>query len=711
MVLFFFFQISETAKTDIKLHLLDVPKNQQNSENDNEHTSADIMGDMIDNKNNATNNIMHDQMKNELEVLRLADKTSSIQMEGIAEADSPITPKQNQSVSTPHELEENKSDENTSTQNLALSQNTDDTVNLIGKSNVNDENNTQNDGECKMNEEKLEKEIEEIDSQSEPQGKTSGRMSQTSSLPSTEIQENHSSDDIAETEPKTCIDYLKPMQSSQDAQSSDLSDTDTATTDKAEKVYTESGVDETSRDERDEVSEIENFDLSSCGEDSLEAMYYMIRKNEIIMDRHKQDSANMCEDEKITFPEKATDDIERAVREVSGKNIKLCSIGSMNSSTDEIVLKKLSSDSDELQLHIIPNSEIDSSSDPKTSPLKGTCTANESTDDEYINPIVDSMRKNEDALNEMHAKALSVQPNHNDTDDHQFETDTFNEHLMDDMVPGNIERKILASSVSEADSDYFELPSTAHRLTKDDFNVSTAFEHMTQTESTTDESDSTIESAATKIQAGARGFLTRRRIRRSSAGTSASNEKCSSFGNAAIDKSLDNLAEQHELMDERAYSTSFDPNISHDLPYDQSVDRVFGITEVKIEQRIDDASHHTADKGIDEKVSEINIEGISEDSATATAQRRLMLQRGDAMQSQSNSTPESTEQQQDDKEKLNEESNTKEKSLKNPQEVNKHDDDPKIATPLANGKKNCNNIFEMKQLLTKHNLRAIIFVL
>lgn len=639
------------------------------------------MGDMVDNKSNE--NIMHDQMRNELEVLRLADKILPIHMEGIAEVDSPLTPKQSQSFLPPQKVEDDKSNQNEAQQSLASTQNADDAVDLIEKLNENGGNGKQISNECKKDEDKFEKETEEYDSQSESQEKTSGRMSQTS-LPSTEIQENHSSDDIGET---TCIDYLKPMQSSQDAQSSDLSDTDTATTDKVEKVYTESGVDETSRDERDEVSEIENFDLSSCGEDSLEAMYYMIRKNEIIMDRqHKQANAKMCEDEKITFPEKATDDIERAVREVSGKNIKLCSIGSMNSSTDEIVLKKLSSDSDELQLHILPNSEIDSSSDPKSSPLKGTCTANESTDDEYINPILDSMQKNEDTVNEMHAKALSVQPNCSDTDDQQFETDTFNEHLMDDMVRGNIERKILASSVSEADSDYYEQPSPGHRLTKDDFNVSTAFEHMTQTESTTDESDSTIESAATKIQAGARGFLARRRIRRSSAGTSASNEKCSSFGNAAIDKSLDNLAEQHELMDERAYSTSFDPGISQDLSPDQTMDKVFGITEVKIEQRIDDAPHPTGDEEIDEKVPSINIEGISDDSSTATAQRRLMLQRGDAMQTQSNSTPESTEHQQDDKEKSNEEPNISEKSANNSQEVNKHDDDPKIDTPLANGK-------------------------
>lgn len=472
-----------------------------------------------------------------------------------------------------------------------------------------------------------------------------------------------------DTEPLTCVDYLKPI--SNDVPSSDLSDTDT--TDKAEKAYTESGVDDTSRDERDEVSEIENFDLSSCGEDSLEAMYYMIRKNEIIMDRHKQVTTQICEDEKMmVFPEKATDNLEHAVREVSGKTNKVHSIDSMNSSTDDVILKKLSSDSDEIQLHVIPNSEIDSSSsDLKSCPLKDgeQCTANESTDDEYMNPILDSMRKNDEYFNEMQAKALTVHPNrcNSQTDDqpqqqHQTETetDTYNEHLMDDMMRGTIERKILASSVSEADSDYFEVSPTTNRLTKDDFNVSTAFEHMIRTESTTDDSDSTFESAATKIQAGARGFLARRRLRKSSAGTSASCEKYSSFGNAAIDKSLENLVEQHEMHEENVYSESFDdsPTHSRDILNDPTIesidsDYVLGITEVKVEQRKDDAIEAGNDDETNdvnhtkvENVPGISIQGASEDSATA--QRRLMLQRGDAMQR--NDTPESSEQLQQQQE-------------------------------------------------------------
>lgn len=529
--------------------------------------------------------------------------------------------------------------------------------------------------------------------------------------------------EMSEAEQIKCVKHLKPAQISHDTPSSDFSDTET--NDKVEKAYTESGVDETSRDERDEVSEIENFDLSSCGEDSLEAMYYMIRKNEIIMDRSKPTPDEKCDDNdgKMQFPDAATDELSRAVREVSGKKVKLCSIDSMNSSADEVVLKKLSSDSDELQLHVIPDSEIDSSSEQKSCPSKsekGECNANDSTDDEFIKPILDSMQKNEDTVNDMHAKAMSVHPQCSDTqsDDQQLESDTFNEHLMDDMVRGNIERKIFASSVSEADSDYFEMPpSMANRLTKDDFNVSTAFEHMIRDESTTtDDSESTIESAATKIQAGARGFLTRRRLRKSSAGTSASNEKRASFGNAAIDKSLDNLIEQQELMEEAGYSESVDENATEHrhIFNDQTIDsidseKILGITEVKVEQRIDDSTKQTGNDNNeqqnngknsvngDENVPEINIQGTSEDSATA--QRRLMLQRGDAMQR--NSTPESSEQQHQHQHQQ-QQPGEKQKSLIEPNQganltehqqhaEEENNDIPKIASARANGKSNVSN--------------------
>lgn len=669
----------------------------EENENKNDSAEADksakVMGDIVENKSSTDN--LNDQMRNELEVLRLEEKSTPTPMLGIEEVDSTASPQTSETILYEGTLDV-KIDDNlgqpsgeepvvpvirTTTEIELINpvSNEGDTKQEISTDSK-DEGKSKNEEVTKEQSSTPEESSKGMENSNAPNSalvtESPQEQNDQTNLNVTEAPETGRSDEAVDTEPVTCVEYLKPI--SNDIPSSDLSDTDT--TDKAEKASTESGVDETSRDERDEMSEIENFDLSSCGEDSLEAMYYMIRKNEIIMDRHKQDGDNTGDEDKMTFPDKATDDLEHAVREVSGKKIKLCSIGSMNSSMDDVVLKKLSSDSDELQLHVIPNSEIDSSSsDLRSCPLKEQCTANESTDDEYMNPILDSMRKNDEYLNEMHAKALSVQPNRSSSQSdeqqehqqQQLETDTFNEHLMDDMMPGNIERKILASSVSEADSDYFELPPTQSRLTKDDFNVSTAFEHMIRADSTTEDSDSTIESAATKIQAGARGFLARRRIRRSSAGTSASNEMRSSIGNAAIDKSLDNLIEQQELQEENAYSESFDDESlprSHELLYDETIDsvdseKVLGITEVKVEQRKDDdanaaGNEHDDNNANDEKVPGINIQGTSEESVTA--QRRLMLQRNDAMQR--NDTPESSEHQQQQQQQPQQQQSDDEKS-------------------------------------------------
>lgn len=532
----------------------------------------------------------------------------------------------------------------------------------------------------------------------ESQSTQHNEATKTMAITETVVEHARTADDNIDTKSVTSADRLKA--NANDLPSSDFSDTET-TTNKAEKLYTESDMDETSRDEyeRDEVSEIENFDLSSCGEDSLEAMYYMIRKNEIIMDRSHKESSTATkvskEEERISksFPEKATDDLEQAVRDVSGsKKVTIRSIDdSMNSSMDEVVLKKMSSDSDELQVHVMPNSEIESSvidgvsdsstSEPKKRSMfndKAQSTVNESTDDEYIRPSLRSTQKSSDEFDEVAAvaaaatvAALSYQTSQSDSqsDDqqqHHHETDTFDEH---DMVPGNIERKILASSISDGDSDAMDVEGGGGgRLTKDNFNVSTAFEHMLRSDSITEESDTTLESAATKIQAGARGFLTRRRNRRSDGSTSMS--KGSSIGNAAIDKSIDNVIEdRRELREETSsavYSESFEESSerthSRQMLYDQTIDSVdsekmLGITEVKVEQRKDDEGGGGAAGGVDssgdgggnEKVPDINIQGISEESATAS-KRRQMLQRGDAMQRNSSAEQQSQQAQLLDKE-------------------------------------------------------------
>ncbi|KAH8368964.1 hypothetical protein KR200_000311 [Drosophila serrata] len=113
-----------------------------------------------------------------------------------------------------------------------------------------------------------------------------------------------------------------------------------------------------------------------------------------------------------------------------------------------------------------------------------------------------------------------------------------NSFYLDDETSENIRKKMMAYSLSETDSDYFD----PKKISKEDFDIDTA---MADAMGTSTETESTIVSAATKIQAGARGFLTRRRLRRASAGTKSSTmDTKASFGNDAISESLERFIEE-----------------------------------------------------------------------------------------------------------------------------------------------------------------------
>ncbi|XP_070072391.1 myb-like protein X isoform X10 [Drosophila takahashii] len=113
-----------------------------------------------------------------------------------------------------------------------------------------------------------------------------------------------------------------------------------------------------------------------------------------------------------------------------------------------------------------------------------------------------------------------------------------NSFCLDDETSENIRKKMMAYSLSETDSDYFD----PRKSSKEDFDIDTA---MADAMGTSTETESTIVSAATKIQAGARGFLTRRRLRRASAGTKSSTlDTKASFGNDAISESLERFIEE-----------------------------------------------------------------------------------------------------------------------------------------------------------------------
>uniref|UniRef100_A0A182NCV2 RIIa domain-containing protein n=1 Tax=Anopheles dirus TaxID=7168 RepID=A0A182NCV2_9DIPT len=108
------------------------------------------------------------------------------------------------------------------------------------------------------------------------------------------------------------------------------------------------------------------------------------------------------------------------------------------------------------------------------------------------------------------------------------------EDQFDGYYIGHIKNKILASSVSVADSDCPDGTRSSVESV-DENNVRTALETIASTDT-----ESTIASQATIQQAGRRSYL-----RKHSQNTS-SNIPYASFGNAAIDKSLDEFIEREE---------------------------------------------------------------------------------------------------------------------------------------------------------------------
>ncbi|XP_061391995.1 uncharacterized protein LOC133327493 [Musca vetustissima] len=117
-------------------------------------------------------------------------------------------------------------------------------------------------------------------------------------------------------------------------------------------------------------------------------------------------------------------------------------------------------------------------------------------------------------------------------------TDSF---YLDDDTTKNIRSKIMAYSLSETDSDVFDKNYTENKCHILDYvNGSTA---LVDNIDTSTETESTIVSAVTKLQAGARGYLTRKRLGRTSDLKSAQGDESrkASFGNAAISESLEFL--------------------------------------------------------------------------------------------------------------------------------------------------------------------------
>lgn len=237
-----------------------------------------------------------------------------------------------------------------------------------------------------------------------------------------------------------------------------------------------------------ENNKLDDIDISKFEKDSLEAMYYSLKKNDIMVDRMQ--------------------------RRASEQKIEL------NSTPKHL-----------------PGEPV--------TPLQFENGDHEEQHKEETEAEVKSQKRPSLSLIKMHTIAGDMNFETSFTSDEIRELDkerTLNKSL-DELTSENIKLKMRAYSVSfesngEDNGSFDDVENVMELQAKnmrDDFNISTALEPITSTDT-----DSSIVSAVTKIQARTRGFLTRKKLR----SKAETYEPKASFGNGAISESLENLVQE-----------------------------------------------------------------------------------------------------------------------------------------------------------------------
>lgn len=282
---------------------------------------------------------------------------------------------------------------------------------------------------------------------------------------------------------------------------------------------------------------IENFDFEAK-KDTAEAMYYKLKKNEI---ESKKLSRSVSVRENLSG--EANDALQQPVEEETvhcrsepdeddddvimmrpapptSANRRLMPGMSM----DERLLGSILSSADYLRQR---NNVVEA--DVHESPVGTNATSSEFYPDGQFDPLLEATLKQHKFLMSHESdgtKLIKTQ----DFADGVGEEDTF-----DDFDTSNqIRRRIMASSISVADS--FDFDPSNNKSIIDDDKIRTTLETIQSTDS-----ESTIGSAATKIQ----------NVHRRSSTTAAQFSQFSSIGNAAIDKSLDEFIYSQELKIDR----------------------------------------------------------------------------------------------------------------------------------------------------------------
>lgn len=270
----------------------------------------------------------------------------------------------------------------------------------------------------------------------------------------------------------------------------------------------------------DEQAIIENFDFDA-NKDTAEAMYYALKKNEIEPPRQLSDKQPSVEGER-------TDEEQRLSLETTENQSMDYEQPESDDDDDDCVVIAANS-AKRLKYGMSMDDRLLGSILSQDYPTKAR---RDVFPDDGFDPLLEASMRNQHFLEKLHEMSNSDEGKEMPYDDYPGE----DEDNFDDFYrSSNIRQKIMASSISIADSDYFD--PTNNKSSIIDENIRTALEtiHSTDSESTT----------ITKIQAGERV------VGRRANNITTQSMQYASFGNAAIDRSLDEFIQSQELRIDR----------------------------------------------------------------------------------------------------------------------------------------------------------------
>lgn len=321
----------------------------------------------------------------------------------------------------------------------------------------------------------------------------------------------------------------------------------------------------------DEECVIKNFDFVA-NKDTAEAMYYSLKKNEL--ETHK----TLSEENQLDMSQQSTE-AEEILSAKMKDTLENQSTYEDEDDDDVVVGVQLSQPlTKRLKYGMSMDDRLLGSilSQDYTSKVKNPCYP-----DDGFDPLLEATMKNQRFLEKLHEMSKSDEDKEPSYDDYPGD----DEDQFDDFYNSNsIRQKMMASSVSIADSDYFD--PTNNKSAIGDDKIRTALETIHSSDS-----ESTIASAATKIQAGDR-MISKRNNNHSM--------QYSSIGNAAIDRSLDEFIQSQELridrFDEELEGYNSPPPRQHESIDDwtddtttytdsDKKDMAGGVIEIKLEQK------------------------------------------------------------------------------------------------------------------------------